>query len=341
MTKKALAGSVGISPLTLTRIENGETKDPEHATVCSLAASLRYPVSFFYGDDIEELSTEAVSFRSLSSMSAKERDAALAAGALACYFDDWISQRFNLPEPMLPDLRHENPISAASRLRSTWQLGSRPIPNLLKLLEAKGVRVFTLAEHNKNVDAFSCWRGQTPLVFLNTYKSPERSRFDTAHELGHLVMHMHGGGKGRDREREADQFASAFLIPRDDLLANIPRTPTVNQLIKAKARWGVSVAALARSIYDAGAISEWHYRGLCKKISKYGYRVNEPESRSRERSVVWGKVMRQLWKEKITTEKISHELGVPVDEIDSMLGQLATPQGPFSYTDQEARVFEV
>ena len=70
------------------------------------------------------------------------------------------------------------------------------------------MRVFSLAENTKNVDAFSCWRNDEPYVFLNTFKSTERSRFDSAHELGHLVLHRHGGAKqGRSAEYEAHLFA--------------------------------------------------------------------------------------------------------------------------------------
>ena len=55
---------------------------------------------------------------------------------------------------------------------------------MLHVLEAKGVRVFSLAENTRNVDAFSSWREERPFVFLNMQKTAERSRFDAAHELG-------------------------------------------------------------------------------------------------------------------------------------------------------------
>jgi Zn-dependent peptidase ImmA (M78 family) len=59
---------------------------------------------------------------------------------------------------------------------------------------------------------------------LNTFKSAERSRFDAAHELAHLVLHIHGmTSGGRDIEREADMFASAFLINRGDLIGHLGR----------------------------------------------------------------------------------------------------------------------
>ncbi len=322
LTKKSLAEKAGISQLTLTRIETGQTQDPAEETVTALAEALSYPPDFFYLEDCEELPPEAVSFRSLSSLTARQRDSALSAGAIAHLIDDWVTKRFNLPEPNLLDLRDEYPEAAAIALRRHWGIGSKPIPHLIKLLEAKGVRVFALAESNKNVDAFSCWRNRIPYVFLNTFKSAERSRFDAAHEVGHLVLHLHGGTSGREVEREADQFASAFLVPRDDFVSNVPMVHSLEQLIKHKSRWGVSVAALARTAFDSGVVSDWHYRELCKQISFRGYRTKEPYPIDREESVLWKKVFEELWKDRLTRNHMASQLGIPSDEISSLIGSL-------------------
>ncbi len=319
-TKKALAEDAGISQVTLTRIETGQTAEPEEETVLALAKALQYPIKFFYLDDCEELAAGSVSFRSLSTLTARQRDAALASGAIAHLMDDWVTQRFNVPEPDILDLRDENPSAAAAALRRYWGLGFKPIPNIIRLMEAKGIRVFSLAESNKNVDAFSCWRQGVPYVFLNTFKSAERSRFDAAHELGHLVMHRHGEPSGREVEREADQFASALLVPKEDLISHLPRVRSLKQLISCKARWGVSVAALARAAFEAGAVSDWHYRDLCKEISFRGYRTKEPEPRERDQSVLWKKVLESLWKDRITTDQIASDLGLPSDEVTSLIG---------------------
>lgn len=322
MTKRTLAEKAGVSAMTLTRIEKGSTTDPEPGTIEAIARALRYPVEFFHQDDCEELKTESVSFRSLSAMTARQQESAEAAGTIAFLLDDWVTARLNLPRPDLLDLRHETPAAAAAALRNHWGIGTKPIPHLLTLLEAKGVRVFSLAEDNKNVDAFSCWRGETPYVFLNTFKSAERSRFDAAHELGHLVLHMHGATKSRDVEREADQFAAAFLIPKDDLVAHLPRVVSTKQLITAKTRWGVSVAALARNAFEADLVTEWHYRDLCRTISANGYRKKEPNPRDREGSVLWKKVFTTLWNDRMTKDTVARALHLPPDEIESLLGGL-------------------
>lgn len=323
LTKKELAEMSGVSQVTLTRIENSYTQEPDRKTIAAFAKSLCYPIEFFYLDECEEISADSVSFRSLSSLTARQVNAALTAGALAYELDDWVTLRFNLPQANLLDLRDEDPVAAAISLRRYWGIGSKPITHMIKLLEAKGVRVFSLSESNKNVDAYSCWRNEVPYIFLNTFKSAERSRFDAAHELGHLVLHIHGVASGHDAEREADQFASSFLIPRDDLIANMPHVKSLDQLIKGKERWGVSVAALTRSAYEAKLLSEWHYRELCKQMSSRGYRTREPNARDREESVLWHKVFEYLWKDRLTKNDVAAELGFPLDEIESLIGGLS------------------
>lgn len=325
LTKKELANRANLTAVTLTRIEAGDTPDPNTETVRAIAQALSYPTDFFYLNDCEELTTEAVSFRSLSSLTARQRDAALAAGSIAFEVNDWVSAKFELPKPQLIDLRDEDPMAGAEALRGHWGIGTRPIEHMVKLLESKGVRVFALSEQHKHVDAFSCWRGDTPFVFLNTFKSAERSRFDAAHELGHLVLHIHGVTNGnRDVEREADVFASSFLINRGDLIGHLARVNSLTQLVAAKLRWGVSVSALARTAFDAKLISDWHYRDLCKQISCMGYRTTEPQGLPREKSVLWRMVFDELWKDGITRSTIAKDLCVPLDEIESLVGELTT-----------------
>jgi Zn-dependent peptidase ImmA (M78 family)/DNA-binding XRE family transcriptional regulator len=322
LTKKNLAERSGITAVTLTRLETGVTTDPSMETLQALACVLEYPVDFFFGENFDELTTDAASFRSLSTMSAAQRDAALGAGQIAFSLTKWINARFNLPAPDLPDLREDDSISAAASVRNHWGIGSKPIPKLLSLFEAKGIRVFTLAERNKNVDAFSCWNDGTPYIFLNTFKSSERTRFDAAHELGHLLMHRHTPSGHVNGEREADMFAAAFLIPQDDLISHMPRVHSLKHLIEKKARWGVSVAALARTAFNNQLISDWYYRDLCKQMSMLGYRTEEPEQREPEKSVVWKKILEMLWKDGITKSHIAKELCLPIDEIEALIGPL-------------------
>lgn len=215
-----LASLIGVDVRSVSAWENGEYQ-PDLDRVHDLAKALRFPVSFFFGDDLPQLASGGASFRAMSKMTASQRDMALGGGTIALLLNDWIEARFSLPDPDLPNLTHGLiPEAAADSVRRCWGLGELPVKNMVHLLESKGVRVFSLSVDALEVDAYSTWRGNTPFVFLNTKKSAEHSRFDAAHELGHLVLHRHGAPTGQVAEREAQAFASAFLMPRASVLAN-------------------------------------------------------------------------------------------------------------------------
>jgi Zn-dependent peptidase ImmA (M78 family) len=194
---------------------------------------------------------------------------------------------------------------------------------MIRLLEAKGVRIFSLAINAREVDAFSLWKDATPFVFLNGNKSSEHSRYDTAHELGHLVLHHHGPPQGRDAEREADAFASAFLMPTSSVIAHTVRNPSLSLLIKLKRIWTVSVAALNRRLHDVGMTSAWHYRTLCIEISKKGYRTHEPREAPRETSHILPCVFGFLHDEGISRAEIARELAIPRSELEQLMFGLA------------------
>lgn len=313
-TARILAERAGIAPVTLSRIVNRQ-QVPDESTIEALVSALGYTRAFFDQDDFDPIDPSAASFRSLTGMTARERDAALAAGSLAFEVMDWVSERFTLPETDILDLGHErNPVAAARMLRQHWAIGEKPIGNMIKLLESKGARVFSLAEDTKNVDAFSCWRNNEPYIFLNTYKSSERSRFDAAHELAHLVLHRHGGPQGRKAETEANNFASAFLMPQADLMSVIPYVSSVDQIIQAKKRWGVAAVALAYRLNKLGLMTEWQYIQINRQ-----YRTSEPEGIPPERSTVWQMILTDLWKDGQSRSHIAQQLLLPDEELENLL----------------------
>lgn len=324
LTAKALAEESGVSAVTISRLENGENQ-PDEETVSKLAKSLKYPTGFFYKDEPEAIDQNAVSFRSLSKMSAKERDAAIAAGSLGLEVSAWVEERFKLPDTDLIDLSYEtSPEAAARSLRQHWNIGEKPIANMIRLLEAKGIRVFSLAEDTPHVDAFSFWRDDRPYIFLNNFKTAEHGVTDAAHELGHLVLHRHGGTQpstesSRSAEREADEFASAFLMPVNDVKAQISRPANIATILKAKKRWRVSAMALTYRLHKIGLLTDWQYKSTCIELGQRGYRKAEPGGIERETSRVWEKVLTQLWAERTTKAEIANSLDIPLDELESLI----------------------
>ena len=319
LTKADLARLSGRTPRTITDYETGRTT-PNDPTLDRLAEVLRFPADFFARPLTDFMHRDAASFRALSKMTAKQANSALAVGTLGIELNGWIEERFNLPTADIPDLQPGiiDPEGAAAIVRSRWGLGLSPISNLLHLLEAHGVRVFSLADECREVDAFSAWVNGTPYMCLATFKSAERAIFDAAHELGHLVLHRdHASPRGRQVEREADAFASAFLMPAEDIEAEVPINPSLGDLIAAKGRWRVSTAALNHRLHRLGFTSDWHYRELCMDIGQLG-RAHEPKSVVRETSQVLTKVFTALRAEGVTREHIAKDLQIRVEDLDAL-----------------------
>lgn len=337
LSGKGLAEEAGVTPVTISKVENGH--QPDDATALKLASALGYPLGFFYKEDPEMLDTKAVSFRSLKKMSAAERNASLAAGSIGIAFYGWIEQRFNLPAPDLIDLSKERdrPEVAARLLRQHWGLGDRPIGSLLKLYESKGIRILSLSENTPNVDAYSFWHSDRPYMFLNQRKTAERSNFDSAHELAHLVLHFHAGRESahiEEAEKQADQFASAFLMPEADVKSSLGHVYSASQIIKAKGRWKASAMALTTRLHGLGMLSDWNYRSLIIELGQRGFRRGEPNGVERETSTVLAKVLSALWKNGVTRAKIAEDLYLPWEEIETLIFDLASknatrPEGSY------------
>lgn len=322
LTMKDLAASVGVAPRAITGFEAGEYP-PNDETAAKIAGILGYPLAFLLSDDADIPQPQGVSFRSMSKMTAKQRDAAVAAGALAFLLSDWLDQEFDLPAADVPDLRDALPDQAATELREYWGVGSKPIKNVVHLLESRGVRVFSLAENGEEVDAYSVWRGSRPYVFLNSQKSAERSRFDAAHELGHLVLHRHAAPVGLDAEKEANAFAAAFLMPEAPLRA-VGRISTMRQVLELKRTWLVSVVAMIYRLFEAGIISKWTYQQLFQQASAKGWRKAEPYPMRSEQSQIWQKAFTALRTEGVGFESIADRLAIPSRELAKLVFGLAT-----------------
>jgi Zn-dependent peptidase ImmA (M78 family)/DNA-binding XRE family transcriptional regulator len=327
MSKKGLADCVGVSPFTILRYEAGEIT-PSDEILEKIAACLRFPKRFFDGEEIDEPRRDNASFRGMASKSARIMDAALASGAIAFILDDWIAKSYNRPESDLIDLHSVDPHTSATLLRQHWRLGDKPIANMIHLLEAKGVRVFSLAENTKEVDAFSLWRDDVPYVFLNRFKTAERSRYDAAHELAHLCLHKHGGANteyiGDALEKEANMFAGAFLMPETDVKATCNRPLySVNDLADYKKRWRVSASALNYRLRELGLISESKATSNYVEMSRRGWLRGEVNGIAKEQSSVLQDIINDLIAQGVTKTRIAAELMVPPSEIEALLFGLA------------------
>lgn len=275
-----LAQRAGITPPALSQFETGTTR-PAPTTRDRLADVLGVPTGFF---GLPFLDTHDGFFRSLRRTSVADRRRARAMAHIAHDLATSPAIADALPPVDVPhyssELASEDPREAeaiAADVRRRWGIGDGPLPNATDLLESHGVVVIRLPLGSNDVDAFSLPFSDRPIVVLGADKNDRaRSRFDVAHELGHLVMHGEQVWGLPTVERQAHQFAAAFLMPRDEIIDELPTRADWAQLFVLKRKWQVSLAALLMRARTLRRMSEADYLTAIKAASARGWRRIEP-----------------------------------------------------------------
>jgi Zn-dependent peptidase ImmA (M78 family) len=112
-------------------------------------------------------------------------------------------------------------------------------------------------------------------------------------------------------------------MPPASVRAQAPRFATIENLMRPKKVWGVSLAAMTYRLHKLDLLSEWHYRKLYIEISSRGFRKKEPDGGPREISQVLQKVFAALRAEEVSKEDIAAALRVHPKDIDELVFGLA------------------
>nr|WP_316045976.1 ImmA/IrrE family metallo-endopeptidase [Planococcus glaciei] len=203
-----------------------------------------------------------------------------------------LEEYVEFPELNIPDFSERETESIeeiANQLREEWSLGDKPIKDIVYLLETKGFVIAALNLNKRKIDAFGSQqeinkKQYYSIVLGSDKKSFYRRQFDVAHELAHRVLHdpylnLEDLSKEEFKliEQEANDFAAAFLLPKDSFLKDVlihPNDLMYYKLLKKK--WGVSIGAMVMRAYKLGAIPESTYQYMQRSISQKGWRTREP-----------------------------------------------------------------
>lgn len=280
MTQTELAETSGIDQGRISRYEGSLRTIPDDE-LHILAKALSFPVAFFYRDGKRRASETSEIFhrkrRTLSAAQQKRID-----GLLNLYrfcMDDLLNSvepksPYEIPRINIDDLDKDIE-DIALTVRATWGIPSGPIDNLVGRLEAAGCMIFSYDFGIDQMDEAAQWVEPGPPILLVNSRAPgDRLRFNLAHALGHLVMHRNQTPYPK-MEEEADQFASAFLMPSEDIRPELVPV-TIDHMLALKPSWKVSMQALIRRARDIGEISDRQYTSLFQMLSRAGYRKREP-----------------------------------------------------------------
>lgn len=324
MQRAELARQLGVSAAAVTQFERNRS-NPTIPLVGAMALALGVPREFFqHGTELPSVPTSAAHFRALRSTPALSRDQALAFAELSLAVVDALEHYVDFPPltvPTLPidtDPPSEQIKAVAAETRTALNLPRGPVAHVVRTLEAAGVVVLTMPTEpvlDRRVDAFSTDAGRRPLVLLSPEKNDKaRSRFDAAHELGHLVMHPDVEPGSRLIEEQAQTFASQFLAPDDDLFPDLPASLDWEALLRAKRKWGISLAAL---VYRARRVGKWsestHLRAV-KRLSQDGFPERGPLGPP-EAPVMLGRAADLLREAGYDLDALAHEYRLPADTV--------------------------
>lgn len=317
MTKTALAEKADVNPRLITQWED-ERLQPNENQLQALAKALDTNPDYFSMEWQGGVDPKDISFRAPTKTSRRSLDAACAFAQDGKELGDWINGSYFCPSPDIPKVYDAAPRQAANIVRKAWGLGVSPVANMIRLLEMHGIFVFSaIGSSALQCDAFSFVSDLRPFVFLSINKSPERDRFDAAHELGHLVLHQNRANlESKTREREANDFASAFLMPESGLLAQTPVNPSFDAIKELKAHWGVAASAMCYRLHDLKVYSDWQYHTIFVQLSQAGYRKGEPEGiKQRESSMIMETVVHDLYENPAIKQQIVKDLHTTMKDV--------------------------
>lgn len=332
-----LAREVGsVTPASLSQFENGHTR-PAAPTLRRLSVALRVPLAFF-ATPARAVPDEPIDgyFRSLRSTSPRDRHRALAYVQLAHELTLEVEKYVELPELDLPQAAYlaeginsgKAIKNLASRVRESWEIKPGPIDNVVRMLERHGIIVVRFHVGLDDVDAFSVAFPERPIVALGADKGQrDRSRFDAAHELGHLLMHEPTQVGSKAIEDQAQQFAAELLMPEGDIRNELPARADWHLLMRLKAKWHVSMAALIMRARALEVMNEQNYRQAWKTLSVRGWRKNEPGDLGLPESpVLLQRALQVAAESGVSLDAIIRESGLPESDINAILGQVNQPR---------------
>lgn len=347
LTGLALAELLDVTPTTISQYEKGK-QTPRPEVMTRLCEVFNFPPTFFMSAVLDR-GERNIMHRSQSVATKTARDRAEVRFEWFREIVEFLSEYFdypalNLPKLALPSdfrqLTHDQIEGAAAACRKLWGFGDRPIENVVLAMESNGIIVARGALGSADLDAFSeQLAGDWAYAFLGVDKGiSARSRFDAAHELGHIILHgnVRSGSFNAPKdfkvlEQQAHRFAAAFLLP-DVAFSQSIWAPTLDAFRAQKSYWKVSIKGMIVRAHQIGMIDDPQYGRMMINYTRR-FKEGEPSDElvASEEPRLIARCFDTLLEEKLLTrEQMRAALPFPVNEIESLSslpkGYLSAPK---------------
>lgn len=288
-TISEIADMLNVTKQMISKYENGKAA-PSLDSVFVLIKELGFPREFYYSEDNYSLSSEGTFFRSRYTSTQKEKIPAEYSKKYTAIIRDYLSGFLDFPElDWKLTQKDYTPTEYADFIREEWNLGDKPIIDMMNLLEEHGFVVSNVKSDSNKVDAFSSYveinKNRYFIIMLEGENfSFYRQQFSLAHELGHWLMHQGvynpqdlDSDSYRLMEDEANEFAAAFLLPKDTFSRTVSVNPKqIDFYLNLKKTWNVSIAMMMMRTRNLGIIDTDDYVKLQRQLNYRGWRKEEP-----------------------------------------------------------------
>ena len=277
MTQNKLALETSIPQANISQFERGEKQITEDALM-KISMVLDYPTTFFERDIVPRgLGVSGIFHR--KKLSIPMHTLKKIQAEFSIRISEIESLLNNVEIKSANNFHHykideyENVEQIAKIVRAQWKMPLGPVKSVIETIENAGGIVFKYDLGTLKIDSQSQWISDIPpIFFVNKAIPTDRMRFTLAHEIGHVVMHKY---PTLNTEDEANKFASAFLMPKDEILEDlIPFS--FEKTVPLKIKWKVSIAAIIMRAFQLGVITFSQKRRYFTRLSALGYRTEEP-----------------------------------------------------------------
>ncbi|MES1934394.1 phage-related DNA-binding protein [Salinisphaera shabanensis T35B1] len=351
LTQTQLASMIDVSPSTISKWRSG-AQMPERDALERLARVVNVRPEWFTRPVTADASN--LLFRSMASAHKSARSMLSVRLAWAQEVASALNEFVDFPEVNLPKRMFINPEEitqeeieeAASDCREIWGVGSSVIQDLALAAEGAGIVLIREETGIAQIEGLSAWSSAIgrPFILLSSDKdNGYRSRFDLAHEIGHLVLHRHIQNPWEKErhdllEKQAHSFAGALLLPAETFASEVRLPPTLDELLLLKRRWGVSAAAITMRLYALGLIDDEQRTYFFKRRSARWGAKSEPGDGDRvpERARLLRRSIDLVVDEGVMPlSTIPQHIGLSSSDIESLTG---LPHGYFRGADEFAEL---
>ena len=324
-SQSELSRQIGVTQASLSRFEKGGL-EVTPITLAKIAQALNYPMSLFE-KDIRLGGESSLFYRKRASMTVKNLSVLESKICILSKCIDEMLESIDIPELRIPAVEpslDNTPQEIAYKIRGYLGVPAGPIDNIVSLLEKNGVIVMFLdLDDMDKFDGLTMFTAnQAPVIWINKNTPNDRKRFNLAHELGHLVMHLRSEDleKSEDqKEIEANQFAGEFLMPESQCKEELFNLKYRDLGLK-KQYWKISKAAI---IYRAKEL-----KCISSETAKYLYvtlgRVGERKTEAVQVSIDTPQIVKKMYNLHVldlnySKEEMSTIVGLMPDEINTEL----------------------